>query len=223
MRPKAAHWFLGLAAGLAMTLSSGSSRADAQLDDDVAKLNAAMHALKSNVQRPGRPEKYGRAISMINAPLADVRTAVTKYGDYKTLAPERFSVVKVVGKDGPNTDVYMKIPIMKGMIDLWQVLRFGAPVTVSPGVEVIEGKFVKGNVKDAHIVFTLRRLDDNFTVLTCDLLIVPSIPAPQSAIDEELRDSALKAVDGLHTKAQGGDNKTVAYVAAAPSAPAAEK
>ncbi len=207
-----ARWFLPLAAGLAMTLASGSSRADAQLDDDVAKLNAAMHALKSNVQRPGRAEKYGHAISMIHAPLADVRAAVTKYGDYKSLAPDRFNTVRVVAKDGPNTDVYMKISVMKGLFDVWQVLRFGPPVTTAPGTEVIEGKFVKGgNVKDAHVVFTLRALDDQFTVLTCDMLIVPDIPAPQSAIDEELRDSSLKAVDGLHTKAQGGDVTTFAF------------
>ena len=96
-------------------------------------------------------------------------------------------------------------------VELWQILRFGPPKTISPGVEVIEGTFVRGNVKDASVIFTLRQLDENFTVLTCDLLIIPSIPAPQAAVDEELRDSALKAVDALHTRAQGGNNKTVAY------------
>jgi hypothetical protein len=212
-----------ITAALALLLSVAPASADQQLDDDVAKLNAAMHALKTNQPRPGRSEKYGHAISMIKAPLADVRAAVTKYSDYKSLAPDKFSKVNVVAKDGPNTDVYMKIPIMNGMIDIWQVLRFGPPTVVSPGVEVVEGKFVKGgNVKDAHLVFTMRRLDDNFTVLTCDLLMVPSIPAPQSAVDEELRDSALKAVDGLHTKSQGGDNKTYAFTGTISAQPAAK-
>ena len=210
MRFKPAYLILPLAA--LITLAAGPSGAAPATDDEVAKLNAAGHALKSNVTLGGK--SYGHAVSMINAPLAAVRKELTAYGQYKTLAPDKFSNVRVVAKEGATTDVYMQVPIMHGLVNLWQVLRFGAPQQVSPGVEVLEGKLVKGNVKDANIVFTMRALDENFTVLTCDLLIVPSVPAPQAAIDEELRDSALKAVDALHTRAQGGVARTLAWNAA---------
>jgi hypothetical protein len=43
--------------------------------------------------------------------------------------------------------------------------------------------------------------------------MVPTIPAPQAAVDEELRDSALKAVDAIHDRAQG-HNRTVPLVTA---------
>ena len=140
-----------------------------------------------------------------------VRKVLTQYGQYKDLAPDKFSNVRVIGKEAGNTDVYMQVPIMRGMVNLWMVLRFGAVQQIAPGVEVLEGKFVRGSVKDANIVFTSKRLDENFTMLTCDLLISPNFPAPQSAIDEEMRDSALKAVDAIHNRAQG-HNRTVAFV-----------
>jgi hypothetical protein len=35
------------------------------------------------------------------------------------------------------------------------------------------------------------------------MLLKPGLPAPQSAIDEELRDSARYAVDSIHDRAQG--------------------
>ena len=208
MRFKAAHFLLPVAAATTLMLCAGPTRAAPATDDEVAKVNAAGHALKSNVTIGGKT--YGHAVSMINAPIAAVRKELTAYGQYKTLVPDKFSNVRVISKEGANTEVYMQVPIMHGLVSLWQVLKFGAPQQISPGVEVLEGKFVKGNVKDANIVFTMRALGDDFTVLTCDILIVPNVPAPQAAIDEELRDSALKAVDALHTRAQGGVARTLA-------------
>ncbi len=35
------------------------------------------------------------------------------------------------------------------------------------------------------------------------MLIKPGLPAPQWALDEELRDSAMFGVDAVHDKAQG--------------------
>ena len=61
----------------------------------------------------------------------------------------------------------------------------------------------KGNVEDMNVVWTMHALDSGWTVLKLDLLLKPGLPAPQSAIDEELRDSARYAVDMIHDRAQG--------------------
>ena len=61
----------------------------------------------------------------------------------------------------------------------------------------------KGNVDDMDVLWTLRALGGEWTLLKFDLLLKPGIPAPQSAIDEELRDSAMYAVDAVHDRAQG--------------------
>jgi hypothetical protein len=54
---------------------------------------------------------------------------------------------------------------------------------------------VKGNIKGMHIALGARPgPDDKTSVMVCDLLLTPSIPAPQSAVDEELRDACGDAI-----------------------------
>lgn len=49
----------------------------------------------------------------------------------------------------------------------------------------------------------MKEADANFTVLKADVFIKPDLPAPQSAIDEELRDVAKQAVEGIRLRTQG--------------------
>ena len=208
------------AASLAMTsVATPAHAADAQLD----RLTSAGHSLKWNWVPQGRTERFGHAEVLIAAPLAAVRAQVTDFGHYKEFAPDKFKTARMVAKEGPNTDVYFALPIMHGVVNLWYVTRFGPP-RASPGVEVVEGKFVRGNIKDMSIVMTMRPVDDRFTILSCDLLVLPNVPAPQAAIDEELRDAAMQAVDAIHDRAQG-NKRTVPFApaggaVAAPAAPA---
>jgi hypothetical protein len=186
-----------------LTTVSRVAHADPPVDPDVARLSAAGHSLKSTITLPGRPDHYGHAEVLINAPLSRVRTVVTDYAHYKDLVPKKLQNVHVVAKEADHTDLRMEVPVMHGVFSFWYKLRFGPPAVVSPGLETEEGKFVEGNVKDANLVFTMHEVAPAFTVLKIDMLIVPSIPAPQSAIDEELRDAAMNAVDAMHDRAQG--------------------
>lgn len=179
---------------------SGAARAE---DPDVARLNQAGRSIKWNTSLPNKSGRYGHAEVLINAPLAAVRNHVTAYHQYRELVPRKFNNARVVAKESGATDVYFQVNVMHGLVSLWQVLRFEAPQVVEPGIEVLEGRFVRGNVKTANLVFTLKRVDDNFTILKLDLLILPNVPAPQSALDEELRDAAMDAVDALHRRVQG--------------------
>jgi len=202
------------AASLATTTVATPARAaDAQLD----RLASAGHSLKWNLVPAGRSERFGHAEVLIAAPIAAVRAQVTDYGHYKDLAPDKFKTARVIAKEAPNTDVYFALPIMHGMVNLWYVTRFGPP-RAAPGAEVVEGKYVRGNIKDMSIVMTMRPVDEHFTILSCDLLVVPNVPAPQAAIDEELRDAAMQAVDAIHDRAQG--NKTTVRYTASNAAPA---
>jgi hypothetical protein len=94
---------------------------------------------------------------------------------------------------------------MNNMITFWNVTRF-APLRVVPGGdEVLEGQMVhgKGNIDDSASVWTLRSAGAEWTVLKFDVLLRPGMPAPQSLIDEQLRDSAMDAVNSIHDRAQG--------------------
>ncbi len=198
------------ALGLVVYLFSSAAQAECvglpELDADAQRLSQLGRSFKTNVVPQGKTERYGHAEVLINAPMARVRQQVTDYAHYKEFVPDKFHNARVIGKDRMQgtTDLYFAIDVMKGLIKLTNTLRFGAPRVLGPGFEVVEGTFVRGtNVKDANIILTMREVFPNFTVLKIDLLILPTIPAPQSAIDEELRDAAQNAVDAIHDRAQG--------------------
>ncbi len=169
----------------------------AQLD----RLAKDQGPIRSNWTPPGKSERYGHAEGLIAAPYDAVKTRLTDYPRYKELAGRKFKKVSVVDKQASGTDLYFQLPIMKGLVTIWYVTRFGAPRPAPGGGDVIEGKFVKGNIKDMQIVFTLRPgPDDKSTVLVCDLNLAINIPAPQDALDEELRDACGDAVNAVRAR-----------------------
>jgi hypothetical protein len=191
---------VGCAVGLTSELVASSARAD---DSEVARIVAAGHSLKWNWTPPGKGDRYGHAEVLIHAPLAAVRTAVTDFARYKDLVPDRFNNARIIGKENGTTDVYMQVPILHGLLTLWDVVRFAPVKVLEPGTEVVEGTMVKGNVRDMNAIWTARAVNDSWTLLKFDLLLSARLPAPQSAIDEELRDAAMQAVDAIHDRAQG--------------------
>jgi hypothetical protein len=195
--------WLSLVALVALTAAPLAARAS---DADAARIAAAGHSLKWNWTPPGRSERYGHAETLVHAPLTVVRTRVLDFAHYRDIVPDKFKTSRVVGHgaDG-SADVYIQIAVLHGMVTLWDVTRFAPPRTVSAGVDVIEGRMLpgKGNVEDLDVVWTLREVDEEWTLLKFDLLLKPGLPAPQWVMDEELRDSAMTAVDAIHDRAQG--------------------
>ena len=92
------------------------------------------------------------------------------------------------------------MPIMKGVVTIWYVTRFLSARPGRNGAEVIEGKFVKGNIKNMQIVFTLRPGPEQKTILVCDLNLAINLPAPQELLDEELRDACGDAVNAVRAR-----------------------
>ena len=176
-------------------------------DERTAELSTLLKdadPLRSNWVPPGKSDRYGHAEGLVGASLEHVRAKLSDFAHYKELAGPKFKIVRVVDKHGPLTDVYFQLPIMKGLITLWYVTRF-APSRTSPRGDIIEGTFVKGNIDGMHIAFTMRPAsDESATVLTCDLVLKPSIPAPQFALDEELRDACGDAIRFLRQRLSEG-------------------
>jgi len=153
--------------------------------------------IKSNWLPPGKSERYGHAEGLITAPPTAVRAKLADFNHYKDLAGPKFKTVRVVDKQGAHTDVYFLLPIIKGLIMISYTARFAAP-RAAGSAEVLAGTFVKGNIKDMHMVFTTcPGEDDKSTVMVCDLLLLPTVPAPASAVDEELRDACGDAINAV--------------------------
>jgi hypothetical protein len=185
--------------------SAGANASDPS-DPDALRIASAGHSLKWNWVPPGHVERYGHAETLIHAPIAAVRARVVDYAHYKDILPSRFKMSRVVGHvPGGSADVYIQIAVLHDMVRLWDVTRFSPLKRAASGLETLEGRMLpgKGNVEDMNVLWTIHALDAGWTVLKLDLLLKPGLPAPQSAIDEELRDSARYAVDMIHDRAQG--------------------
>ena len=159
--------------------------------------------IRTNWTPPGKSERYGRAEGIIKAPVDKVRAKLQDFGSYKELAGPKFKTVRVVDKQGKDTDVYFQLPIMKGLITINYVTRFKPAQN-----DVVEGTFVKGNIKDMHIALGVRPgPDDKSAVMVCDLILIPNVPAPQDALDEELRDACGDAINSVRKTLSEGAPK----------------
>jgi hypothetical protein len=159
--------------------------------------------MRSNWVPPGKSERYGHAEGLVAAPYDAVRARLLDFAHYKDLAGPKFSTVRLIAKAKTTTDLYFQLPIMKGLMTIWYVTRFD---TVRPAqgnaAEVIEGTFVKGNIKGMNIAFTLRPATDDktSTVVVCDLVLSLHIPAPEVLLDEELRDACGDAINAVRAR-----------------------
>ncbi len=159
--------------------------------------------IRSNWTPPGKTERYGHAEGIIPAKQEVVKAKLTDYANYKELAGPKFKTVKVVDKQGQDTDVYFQLPIMKGVVIINYVTRFG-PMRNVQGADIVEGNFVKGNIKTMHIAMSVRPgPDDKSSVMVCDILLLPGVPAPQSALDETLRDACGDAINHVKRSTAG--------------------
>jgi hypothetical protein len=94
--------------------------------------------------------------------------------------------------------------VLNNTINFWNVTRF-SPLHDAGGNEIVEGTMVpgKGNIDSSQCIWTMHAAGDGWTVLKFDVLLNPGMPAPQSLIDEQLRDSAMDVVNSIHDRAQG--------------------
>jgi len=170
-------------------------------DPQVSRLLDAKTTLKWN-QNVGK-ERYGHAEALVNASADVVANKAIDYGHYRDLH-RKFATARVIAKDAGNTDVYMRYPVKVGPMtfELHEVMRF-SPLRPNGGGFVLEGRGIQGDMKQGHTVITIKPVDDKHALLQVDILLVPSIPAPQSFIDEELRDGAQDFVNGLKDRSQG--------------------
>jgi|HubBroStandDraft_1064217.scaffolds.fasta_scaffold10182_2 hypothetical protein len=191
-----------VAAGLA--LLPAAAVADTR-DPEAARIVAAKRSLEWNWTPPGRAERYGHAETLIHAPLEVVRARVLDFSHYTDISAHfKMSRIIAYGADH-TTDVFIRIGVLHDLVTLWDVTRFTPIRAIAPGVEVLEGRMLpgRGNVQDMNAVWTLRAIDDEWTVLKFDLFLKPGLPAPQFIVDETLRDAARDAVDLIHYRVQG--------------------
>jgi hypothetical protein len=198
------RWTASIAAIGALAVVA-PARADAP-DAQAMKISTAGHSLDWTWTPPGRSEHFGHGETLIHAPVAAVRKTVLDFGKYKDLGPD-IQMSRVVGRtpDG-SADVYIRIGVLNGMFSFWNITHFEPIQSTPEGDERLAGKMVqgKGNIDNSEIVWTLHPAGSDWTVLKFDVLLRPGVPAPQSFIDDHLRESAAHTVESVRDKLQGG-------------------
>lgn len=175
----------------------------ANKDPQVSRLLDAKKTLKWNYVPPGKSERYGHAEALVAAPADKVAKTASDFASYSQLH-KKFATARVVAKDGDNTDVFMRYPVYVGPVKITfdEVMRF-APMRTSADARILEGKGIRGDMKQGHAVITIKPVDATHSLLQVDVLFLPNVPAPQSLIDSELREGAVDFVNGLKDRAQG--------------------
>jgi len=181
-------------------------------DSDVvaARLSAAGGTQKWTYVPPGRTERFGHAESLVAAPVSFARDQARDFAHYKDLSNGRIRTSRLVDKRAGSTDVYLQVPVLHGMVMLWEVMRFGDVARAADGTETFTGHLVAGNVRAAEMTVTIRPAGSGRSIVSCDLLIAPEFAAPPSAVENELRDAAESAVRAI------GSHAEQKYVLAAP-------
>jgi ribosome-associated toxin RatA of RatAB toxin-antitoxin module len=181
----------------ALGLLPGAARAETEGE----RLLRTHATERYNVPVQGYSIKAGGGMTVVNAGLAHVRQTVTDYGHYADFMP-RFKKSKIVGKNGPNTDVYLQVAILHGAASVWAVTRFGPPSPEGAG-ERIEGRLQgQGNVDDLRAVWHLQPIDADHTLVKLELLIVPTLPVPASLVTPELEFASDQAVSATRDRTE---------------------
>lgn len=183
----------------AVLIAAADVRAD---DATVTRLEAAGGSAKWSYVPQGRTERFGHAETLVSAPVPFVREQATDFAHYHDLSNGRIRTSRLVDKRPGATDVYFQVPVFHGMITLWEVLRFGDVQRAADGTETFTGKLLSGNVRAAEMTVAIRPAGAGRSIATCDLLITPEFGAPQSLIDEELRDACESALRAVATHAE---------------------
>ncbi|HEY1960702.1 MAG TPA: hypothetical protein VGH28_34055 [Polyangiaceae bacterium] len=170
--------------------------------DAVARLEAAGGSVSWNYVPRGRSERFGHAEALALAPTIYVRDQATDFVHYKDMSNGRIRTSRLVDKRPGSTDVYLQVPVLHGMLTLWQVLRFGDVHRAADGTETMTGKLVRGNVHAAEMTFTIRPAGQGRSIVTVDMMLEPGFAAPQSMVDAELRDAARSAARALASHAE---------------------
>ncbi|MDB4938750.1 MAG: hypothetical protein JWP87_5722 [Labilithrix sp.] len=182
--------------------ADGEAAPDPAKDPQVARLLEAKKTLNWNHALGANKDRYGHAEALVEATADQVAKTATEFGKYRELH-RKFKTARVVGKEGNLTDVYMRYPVQIGpmTIELYEVMRF-QPDRTNGGTHTIEAHGIKGDMKRGHTIITVKPVDAKHSLLTIDVLLVPTLPAPQSYVDEELRDGAEDFVNGIRDRSQ---------------------
>lgn len=162
----------------------------------------------STVAQPESSVKWGRAVGIVDAPLAEVLSVVENYAGYYTFMPH-FRVSKVLSQRGTSALVYMQASLAKNTMNLWAQMKVG-PKPNQGETRIIEGKMVDGNMDAMLARWEVTPIDSGRTLVAFQLLMDPKLPLPSSFVSSENEIATKKTIKALRRVLAERNKKTAA-------------
>jgi ribosome-associated toxin RatA of RatAB toxin-antitoxin module len=149
----------------------------------------------TGIPQPGTSVRAGRAVGIVDAPLAQVMAIVQDYGAYEKFMPH-FKASRVLSRRGESALVYMQASIARDTMTLWCQLKVGPRPNVGT-TRVIEAKMVDGNMDAMHARWEVTPVDAEHTRVAFELLMDPKVPLPASLVSNENEKASQKTIRAL--------------------------
>jgi ribosome-associated toxin RatA of RatAB toxin-antitoxin module len=143
----------------------------------------------------------GRSTVVVDAPFDKVKSSLLRYGKYAEFMPH-YSQSKILGRAGKGHEVYMQVEALHGAVKMWAKLEMTP--RKDGNVELLESKFVDGNVKDFRAIWRLEPIDADHTKLTLEVFLYPTLPLPTNVLNDENVQGAEKGVTAMRKRIEGG-------------------
>jgi len=149
----------------------------------------------TTVEHANSSVRWGRAVGIVDAPLADVLAVVQNYAGYHTFMPH-FRVSKVLSQRGTSALVYMQASLARDTMNLWAQMKVG-PRPNEGETRVIEGKMVDGNMDAMLARWEVTPIDGSRSLVAFQLLMDPKLPLPASFVSSENEIATKKTIKAL--------------------------
>ena len=171
--------------------------------DDELEQNGEAGRLREPVSEPvtHRGEMLrGRATVRVNAAPSVVRKQILALDEYAEFMPHYRSARTLGRKPDGAREIYMQWEALHGAVKLWA--RMNLARTDDGDAEVWATEFVDGNVDEAYAAWRIEPTEDGKTKLTLETFLDPKLPVPQSLLNEENVNAAIKAVKAMRDRCE---------------------
>ena len=152
----------------------------------------------SEVDEPGTNVNRGKAVGIVRAPFDRVVSVLEDYAHYADFLPE-FRASRVIAQRGSRAMVYLEVGALHQTITLWAQVQIRTREN-DDGTKVIDARMVQGNLDHFAATWSVRRLDDQRTEVSIELIADPDLPAPSGLVTHENVRMALKSIRNLRVR-----------------------
>ena len=142
----------------------------------------------------------GKATVVVNAPPDAVRDHILALDEYAEFMPHYKSARTLGRKPNGAREIYMQWEALHGAVKLWA--RMILAPTEDGEAEMWTTEFVDGNVDEAYAAWRIEPTEDGKTKLTLETFLDPKLPVPQSLLNEENVEAAIKAVKAMRDRCE---------------------